>query len=148
MTFIVIPAIALFQIPLFLGNNPQEAIYSSKAFSAKGCWWGNVLSNKNIKPDVEKKVNLEGVWLYLKEDITYGHTGSLPTAVLGTGLWSPVSGSRVTNYPKFTFDMSFTNVVSNSNTMVCDGLSDFIYPLSATDTAVTLSEASGLTRLI
>ena len=122
-----------------LGNNPKEAIYSSKAFSAKGCWWGNVLSNKNVKPDVEKKVNLGDVWLYLKEDITYGHTGSLPTAVLGTGLWSPVSGSRVTNYPKFTFDMSFTNVVSNSNTMVCDGLSDFIYPLSATDTAVTLS---------
>ena len=73
---------------IILGNTPKNAVYSSKSFSAGKNWWGNVESNKNVKPDVNKKVDLENNWIYLKNEVKYDHTGSLPSAVLKASLWS------------------------------------------------------------
>lgn len=125
---------------IILGNSPKEAIYSANQFSAARNWWGNVESNRNVQPDVDKKVNLDNNWFYLKENIKYDHTGSLPSAVVETSIWSNKFNYEVTNYKKFLLDMKFTNTASNQNTMILGGVSDFIIPLTTTNTAVTLSK--------
>ena len=123
---------------IILGNTPKNAVYSSKSFSAGKNWWGNVESNKNVKPDVNKKVDLENNWIYLKNEVKYDHTGSLPSAVLKASLWSNKFNYEVTSYLKFVFDMEFTNTASNTNKIDSGGFSDFIIPLTTTNTAVTL----------
>uniref|UniRef100_UPI0025E063D0 right-handed parallel beta-helix repeat-containing protein n=1 Tax=uncultured Methanobrevibacter sp. TaxID=253161 RepID=UPI0025E063D0 len=125
---------------IILGNTPKNAVYSSKSFSAGKNWWGNVESNKNVKPDVNKKVDLENNWIYLKNEVKYDHTGSLPSAVLKASLWSEQFDFEVTSYLKFVFDMEFTNTASNTNKIDSGGFSDFIIPLTTTNTAVTLSK--------
>ncbi|MBR3140982.1 MAG: hypothetical protein IKF11_09000, partial [Methanobrevibacter sp.] len=125
---------------IILGNTPKNAVYSSKSFSAGKNWWGNVESNKNVKPDVYKKVDLENNWIYLKDEVKYDHTGSLPSAVLKASLWSNKFDYEVTSYLKFVFDMEFTNTASNTNKIDSGGFSDFIIPLTTTNTAVTLSK--------
>ena len=125
---------------IILGNTPKNAIYSSKSFSVAKNWWGNVESNRNVKPDVNKKVDLENNWLYLKEEVKYDHTGSLPSAVVKTSIWSNKFNYEVTDCPKLSLDMEFTNTASNTNKMDCGGVSDFIIPLTTTNTAVTLSK--------
>ncbi|WP_405290028.1 right-handed parallel beta-helix repeat-containing protein, partial [Methanobrevibacter sp.] len=125
---------------IILGNTPKNAVYSSKSFSAGKNWWGNVESNKNVKPDVNKKVDLENNWIYLKDEVKYDHTGSLPSAVLKASLWSNKFEYEVTSYLKFVFDMEFTNTASNTNKIDSGGFSDFIIPLTTTNTAVTLSK--------
>ncbi len=125
---------------IILGNSPKEAIYSANQFSAARNWWGNVESNRNVQPDVDKKVNLDNNWFYLKENVKYDHTGSLPSAVVETSIWSNKFNYEVTNYKKFLLDMKFTNTASNQNTMILGGVSDFIIPLTTTNTAVTLSK--------
>ena len=132
---------------IILGNTPKNAIYSSKSFSVAKNWWGNVESNRNVKPDVNKKVDLENNWLYLKEEVKYDHTGSLPSAVVKTSIWSNKYNYEVTDCPKLSLDMEFTNTASNTNKMDCGGVSDFIIPLTTTNTAVTLS-TKGLTHKI
>uniref|UniRef100_UPI00386BFD24 right-handed parallel beta-helix repeat-containing protein n=1 Tax=Methanobrevibacter sp. TaxID=66852 RepID=UPI00386BFD24 len=125
---------------IILGNTPKNAVYSSKSFSAEKNWWGNIENNRNVKPDVNKKVDLENNWLYLKDEVKYDHTGSLPSAVVKTSIWSNKFNYEVTGYLKLSFDMEFTNTASNTNKMDCGGVSDFIIPLTTTNTAVTLSK--------
>lgn len=125
---------------IILGNTPKNAVYSSKSFSAEKNWWGNIENNRNVKPDVNKNVDLENNWLYLKVEVKYDHTGSLPSAVVKTSIWSNKFNYEVTGYLKLSFDMEFTNTASNTNKMDCGGVSDFIIPLTTTNTAVTLSK--------
>ncbi len=132
---------------IILGNTPKNAVYSSKSFSVAKNWWGNLESNRNVKPDVNKKVDLENNWLYLKDEVKYDHTGALPSAVVKTSIWSNKFNYEVTDCQNIPFDMQFINTVSNQNTMRLGDVSDFIIPLTTTNTAVTLSTI-GLTHKI
>ncbi|WP_295115897.1 right-handed parallel beta-helix repeat-containing protein, partial [uncultured Methanobrevibacter sp.] len=123
---------------IILGNSPKNAIYSSSSFSASKNWWGNLASNKDTKPDVNKKVNLENDWNYLYYTVKYDYTKSAIAAVVEMWLQNVRDGGLSPYYP-LVFDLKFTNTVSNQNTMTFHGVSDFIVPLVEGNTAVTIS---------
>ena len=123
---------------IILGNSPKNAIYSSSSFSASKNWWGNVASNKDTKPDVNKKVNLENDWNYLYYTVKYDYTKSALAAVVEMWLQNVRDGGLSPYYP-LVFDLKFTNTVSNQNTMTFHRVSDFIVPLVEGNTAVTIS---------